>query len=138
MRRRDFLTILGVAAAWPRLLRAQQAGKIPRIGLLVSGSLEKADVRFPFDIVRKAFAELGYVEGQNIVFEQRGRTGRSKSSQLLLPNSWDSRSMSSLPWLRPPAEPRSVQLRPSRSSSAQWATPCRMDWWRAFRIPAVI
>ena len=75
MRRRDFLTILGVAAAWPRLLRAQQAGKIPRIGLLVSGSLEKADVRFPFDIVRKAFAELGYVEGQNIVFEQRGTNG---------------------------------------------------------------
>jgi ABC-type uncharacterized transport system substrate-binding protein len=75
VRRRDFLTILGVAAAWPRLLRAQQAGKIPRIGLLVSGSLEKADVRFPFDIVRKAFAELGYVEGQNIVFEQRGTNG---------------------------------------------------------------
>jgi putative ABC transport system substrate-binding protein len=75
VRRRDFLTILGVAAAWPHSLRAQQAGKIPRIGLLVSGSLEKADVRFPFDIVRKAFAELGYVEGQNIVFEQRGTNG---------------------------------------------------------------
>ena len=41
----------------------------------MSGSLEKADVRFPFDIVRKAFAELGYVEGQNIVFEQRGTNG---------------------------------------------------------------
>jgi putative tryptophan/tyrosine transport system substrate-binding protein len=75
MRRREFLSVLAVAASWPVAARAQPTPKIPRIGLLVNGSLEKPDVRLAFDIVRKAFAELGYVEGQNIVFEQRGTDG---------------------------------------------------------------
>ncbi|MEH2566639.1 ABC transporter substrate-binding protein [Bradyrhizobium sp. AZCC 2289] len=75
MRRRDFITVLGAAAALPFAARAQPAAKIPRIGLLVNGSLEQPDVRVGFDIVRQAFAELGYVAGKNIVFEPRGTDG---------------------------------------------------------------
>jgi putative ABC transport system substrate-binding protein len=75
MRRREFLSVLAGTAAWPIAARAQQAPKIPRIGLLVSGSLEKPDVRVVFDIIRQAFAELGYVAGRNIVFEPRGTNG---------------------------------------------------------------
>jgi putative ABC transport system substrate-binding protein len=75
VRRRDFITVLGVAAAWPFAAPAQPTTKIPRIGVLVNGSLEKPDMRVAFDIIRAAFAELGYVEGQNIVFEPRGTEG---------------------------------------------------------------
>jgi ABC-type uncharacterized transport system substrate-binding protein len=75
VRRRDFLAILGVVAAWSHSARAQQIPKIPRVGLLVGGSLGKPDGRLVFDIVRQAFAELGYVEGQNIAFEPRGTNG---------------------------------------------------------------
>lgn len=75
MKRREFLAVLAGTAAWPLAARAQPTSKIPRIGLLVSGSPEKPAVRVAFDIVRQGFAELGYVEGQNIVFEPRGTDG---------------------------------------------------------------
>jgi putative ABC transport system substrate-binding protein len=76
MRRRDFITLIGGAAAtWSLAARAQQAPKIPRIGLLIGGSPQTPEVRESFDIIRQGFAELGYVEGQNIRFEERGTDG---------------------------------------------------------------
>jgi ABC-type uncharacterized transport system substrate-binding protein len=75
MRRREFLSVLAGTAALPLIARAQPTPKVPRIGFMVNGSLEKPDMRFALDIVRQAFAELGYIEGQNIVFVPRGTDG---------------------------------------------------------------
>jgi putative tryptophan/tyrosine transport system substrate-binding protein len=75
MRRREFLSVLAGTATWPLAARAQPAPKIPRIGLLINGSSATSEVRANFDIVRQGFAELGYVEGQNIRFEERGSDG---------------------------------------------------------------
>jgi putative ABC transport system substrate-binding protein len=71
MRRREFITLLGGAAAWPLAARAQQAAKIARIGFMrAAGPNEKE-----FDAFRSGLRALGYVEGQNIVIEQRYATG---------------------------------------------------------------
>jgi putative ABC transport system substrate-binding protein len=72
VRRREFITLLaGAAAAWPRIVRAQQGTKIPRIGILSPSRSEDAS---PNRVTLKAFVaglrELGYVDGQNITIER--------------------------------------------------------------------
>ncbi len=75
MRRREFLGVVGGAAiAWPLAARAQQAGKTYRIGLLGGGSPVG-----PLDERNKALmsglAQRGFVEGRNVVLEQRWADG---------------------------------------------------------------
>jgi putative tryptophan/tyrosine transport system substrate-binding protein len=67
MTRRDFVTLLGGAVAWPLPARAQQA-KMARIGALYIGI---ADAEAFKTNLREGLRELGYVEGQNIAFEFR-------------------------------------------------------------------
>jgi putative tryptophan/tyrosine transport system substrate-binding protein len=72
MRRRDFITIVGgAAAAWPLAARAQQSpNKIPVVGVLWhAGSAEEEDVYL--SVLVKAFNDLGYVEGRNIHLDHR-------------------------------------------------------------------
>ena len=68
MKRRDFITLLGGAAvAWPLAARTQQSGKIHAIGLLSPASRSPSVVPALFD----ALAELGWIEGKNLVVERR-------------------------------------------------------------------
>src|SRR5690242_16774072 len=68
-KRREFITLLGVAAAWPLAARAQQAGKLPIIGIL---GLASAAAAAPYvNAVRVGLRDLGYVEGQNLIVEYR-------------------------------------------------------------------
>jgi putative ABC transport system substrate-binding protein len=68
MRRREFIAGLGGAAAWPLAARAQQR-PVPTIGWLDSESLES--VREYLPAFRKGLAEIGYVEGRNVIVEYR-------------------------------------------------------------------
>jgi putative tryptophan/tyrosine transport system substrate-binding protein len=72
MRRRDFIALLGGAAAWPLAVRAQQAGKMVSVGILGLEDLP------PIDTFRQTLNELGYVEGKNVLFEQRYAKGRNE------------------------------------------------------------
>ena len=73
MRRREFITVLGGAAAtWPLVARAQHS-KLARIGVLYIGT---ADAKSFKKELREGLSELGYLEGQNIAFEFRSAEGK--------------------------------------------------------------
>jgi putative ABC transport system substrate-binding protein len=74
MRRRDFITVLGgAAAAWPVATRAQQSGKVPRIGFLGLASPSTFAARF--EGIRQGLRDFGYVEGTTVVIEYRWAQG---------------------------------------------------------------
>ena len=74
MRRREFITVLGGAAAWPLGAHAQQLGKLFRIGFLAN------DPTIPVQPAGRAFMdglrEAGFIEGVNVVIERRFAEGR--------------------------------------------------------------
>jgi len=76
MRRREFLGVLGgAAAAWPLAARAQQAGKLPTIGFL--GALSPSESSSWVAAFLQRLRELGWIEGRNIAIEYRWAEGRS-------------------------------------------------------------
>ena len=76
MRRREFITLLGGAAAWPIVARAQHAARVWRIGFITNSTNDAAYASL-FERLR----ELGYVEGQNIIVERRYAEGRAERFQ---------------------------------------------------------
>jgi putative ABC transport system substrate-binding protein len=74
MRRREFITLVGGAAAtWPMAARAQQPGKVARIGFL--GSASASGSTGPVEALRAGLRDRGYHEGQNISIEFRWAEG---------------------------------------------------------------
>src|SRR6185312_8324422 len=72
MRRREFITLVGTAAAWPIVARAQQTGRAFKIGILASGNQLASPVIESF---RSEMRSLGYLEGGNTTIEFRTTAG---------------------------------------------------------------
>src|SRR5262249_30332012 len=76
VKRREFITLLGGAAAWPLAARAQQPAKVPRVGILSPAASETIRTLTAF---RERIRELGYVEGQTIALDFRLSKGVTDS-----------------------------------------------------------
>ena len=76
MKRREFITLLGGAAAWPIAARAQPAGKLPTIGFLGGGTASGLGQRTAAFVQR--LSELGWTEGRTIAIAYRWTEGRSE------------------------------------------------------------
>jgi putative tryptophan/tyrosine transport system substrate-binding protein len=75
VKRREFITLLGGAAAWPLAARAQQPTKLPTIGYL--GTTPSADSQRIAAFVQR-LRELGWIESRNVAIERRWAEGRSE------------------------------------------------------------
>src|ERR1700730_5937153 len=98
-KRREFITLVGAAAAWPLAARAQQP-TMRVIGFLSSGSPDpSAHLVAAF---RQGLNAIGFIEGQNVAIEYRWAEGRC--AQLpALPPEWVRRQLSVVSASGPPA-----------------------------------
>jgi putative ABC transport system substrate-binding protein len=71
MRRREFITLLGGAAAWPRAARAQQPGPMRRMGVLLPHTESDPEAQARVATFRQALQELGWTDGRNIRIDHR-------------------------------------------------------------------
>jgi putative ABC transport system substrate-binding protein len=83
MKRREFITLLGsAAAAWPVVARGQQQGRTYHVGLLAPGQVGPAEERRR--AILQGLAARGFVEGRNLTFDARfGEPGRPESLSAL-------------------------------------------------------
>jgi hypothetical protein len=83
MNRRDFITLLGgAAAAWPLAVRAQQGDRVRRIGVLMTGDENDPEYKSRVSAFTQTLADLGWTDGRNIRMDLRwggGDTNRLRA-----------------------------------------------------------
>jgi putative tryptophan/tyrosine transport system substrate-binding protein len=71
MRRREFIAGLGGAAAWPMVVRAQQPGRLRRIGVLMTWDESDPDAKAYLSAFMKGLAAFGWTDGRDVRMEIR-------------------------------------------------------------------
>jgi putative tryptophan/tyrosine transport system substrate-binding protein len=66
VKRREFITLLGGAAAWPLAARAQQAEQMRRVGVLIAASEDDPDMRSRLAGFRQGLERLGWADSRNL------------------------------------------------------------------------
>jgi putative ABC transport system substrate-binding protein len=72
--RREVITLLGGAAAWPLMAHAQQSDRVPRVGALIPGS-ESGPAQLWRAAFEQSLRELGWVDGRNVQIDYRWAAG---------------------------------------------------------------
>ena len=75
MKRREFITLLGGAAAWPLAARAQQAGGKRRIGVLMNIMSDDPESQIRLAAFAQGLQQLGWIVGQNVIVDTRWGAG---------------------------------------------------------------
>jgi putative tryptophan/tyrosine transport system substrate-binding protein len=75
VRRRDFITLVGGAAAWPVVARAQRGDRVRRIGVLSSGDENDPEEKRRVSAFAQALADLGWIDGRNVRMDLRWARG---------------------------------------------------------------
>ena len=75
MKRREFITLLGGAAAWPIAARAQQGDRIRRVSVLMSLAENDPEAQARLAALARGLRDLGWTEGRNLRIEYRGIVG---------------------------------------------------------------
>src|SRR5262249_394282 len=70
MRRREFITLLGGAAAWPLAARAQQE-RVRRIGVLMPSAADDPEFQARMTAFLQELAQLGWIDGRNVRIDTR-------------------------------------------------------------------
>jgi putative ABC transport system substrate-binding protein len=83
IRRRDFITLLGGAAAWPLAAWAQQGDRVRRIGVLVGGDENDPEQKRRLSAFTQALADLGWTVGRNVRLDLRWGGGDSNRIRAL-------------------------------------------------------
>jgi putative ABC transport system substrate-binding protein len=82
MRRRDFLKVIGSAAAtWPTAARAQQSERMRRIGVLAGLAENDPEMRADLTAFREALHKLGWTEGRNVQIDYRWSAGDAERTR---------------------------------------------------------
>jgi putative ABC transport system substrate-binding protein len=71
MKRREFITLLGGAAAWPLAARAQQRERVRRIGVFMPGMADDPESEARNAAFLQGLGELGWIVGRNVRIDYR-------------------------------------------------------------------
>ena len=71
IQRREFITLLGGAAAWPLAARAQQGDRVRRIGVLMAGDENDPVYKHQLSAFTQGLADLGWTDGRNVRMDIR-------------------------------------------------------------------
>jgi putative ABC transport system substrate-binding protein len=122
VKRREFITLVGGAAAWPLSARAQQPERIRRVGVLI-GVADDAQGQARLTAFQKGMQELGWTEGRNIRFDIRfseGDSGRAQAYASELVAMTPDAILGTPPLWSPRSSSRPRQFRSCSCRSSSW------------------
>src|SRR6202521_2401910 len=74
MRRRDFITLIGGAAAWPLAARAQPSDRLRRVGILMPYPPSNMEIQTRVQALKEELRNRGWTAGVNVQFDERWTT----------------------------------------------------------------
>src|SRR5436190_7419279 len=81
MRRRDFVGLVGGAAAWPLAAGAQQRERMRRVSLITQAAENQPGTQAAIAAFRESLAKLGWIEGRNLLLDLRYGDGDAERIQ---------------------------------------------------------